>query len=122
VKLQKRAARVGFDWTDAADILDKIEEEVGELRAELENRSQDRARIEDEMGDLFFALANLARRLEIEPETALRGTNAKFERRFRQVEGWLAEEGRRPEQATLEEMEALWTRAKKTERTEDAAD
>jgi ATP diphosphatase len=116
VKLQKRAARVGFDWVRAKEILDKIEEEIGELRAELDAATPAQARIEDEMGDLFFALANLARRLEVDPETSLRGTNAKFERRFRQVEAWLAEQGRGPAEATLDEMEALWVRAKTEER------
>ena len=112
MKLQKRAARVGFDWAHARDILDKIEEEIGELRRELDAAEQKPARIEDEMGDLLFALVNLARRLEVEPESALRGTNAKFERRFRQVECWLRDQGRTTEQATLDEMEALWQRAK----------
>jgi ATP diphosphatase len=114
LKLQRRAARVGFDWTEAAQILDKIEEEARELRAELAAR--DRDRIEDELGDLLFALVNLARRVEVEPETALRRTSAKFERRFRRVEDLLAEAGRSPEDATLDEMEALWTRAKREER------
>lgn len=113
IKLQKRAARVGFDWAETADILDKIEEEIGELRAEL--READRARLQDELGDLLFAVTNLARRLDIDPETALRGTNAKFERRFRRIEGWLAEAGRGPEQSDLAEMEALWVRAKNEE-------
>lgn len=116
LKLQKRAARVGFDWTRAEDILDKIEEEIGELRAELNRAKREPERVQDEMGDLIFALVNLARRLEVDPETALRGTNSKFDRRFRQVEGWLAEQGRSPEQATLEEMEELWVRAKRSER------
>jgi len=115
VKLQKRAARVGFDWTEAADILDKIAEEAGELRAELAPPAPDRDRIEDELGDLLFALANLARRLEIDPEGALRRTNAKFERRFRQIEAWLAEDGRAAENETLEELERLWQRAKRAE-------
>ena len=114
LKLQKRAARVGFDWTDAADILDKIEEEIGELRAELAGR--DRDRLEDEVGDLLFAVTNLARRLEVEPESALRRTNAKFERRFRQVEALLADQGRSADDATLAEMEALWQQAKREER------
>lgn len=114
LKLQKRAARVGFDWVDPKDILDKIEEEVAELRAELAGGA--RERITDELGDLLFALVNLARRLDVDPEGALRGTNAKFDRRFRRIESLLAEEGRRPEQATLEEMEAHWQRAKTEER------
>lgn len=114
LKLQKRAARVGFDWTEAKEILDKIEEEIGELRAELASNGAPE-RIEDELGDLTFALVNLARRLEVDPESALRGTNAKFDRRFRLIEGWLAEQGRTPHQAPLDEMEALWQRAKREE-------
>lgn len=116
VKLQKRAARVGFDWTRAAEILDKIEEEIGELRAEMTAAQQDRDRVQDELGDLFFALVNLARRLEIDPEAALRGTNAKFDRRFRHVEAALAAQGRGPAEASLQEMEALWVDAKRGER------
>ncbi len=117
LKLQKRAARVGFDWTEAADILDKIEEETAELRAELQAADNRDAhdRREDELGDLMFALVNLARRLEIDPEAALRRTNAKFERRFRHIEAWLAEGGRTPADASLDEMEALWQRAKRAE-------
>lgn len=111
LKLQRRAARVGFDWSDPADILDKIEEEVGELRRELALR--DRARMSDELGDLLFALTNLARRLDLDPEEALRGTNAKFERRFRRVEELLRGRGREPADATLGEMEALWQQAKR---------
>ncbi|MEE3627324.1 nucleoside triphosphate pyrophosphohydrolase [Nitrospirillum sp. BR 11752] len=116
VKLQKRAARVGFDWTQAKEILDKIEEEIGELRAEMEHAVPEKARMQDELGDLVFALANLARHIDVDPETALRGTNAKFERRFRQIEAWLAEGGRGPTDATLDEMEALWQKAKGLER------
>ncbi|WP_207478766.1 nucleoside triphosphate pyrophosphohydrolase [Arenibaculum pallidiluteum] len=115
MKLQKRAARVGFDWTDPADILDKIEEEIGELRTELAARERDR--IEDELGDLLFAVTNLARRLEVEPEGALRRTNAKFERRFRRIEALLAVQGRSTDQTSLEEMEALWQQAKREERS-----
>ncbi|ASG20709.1 nucleoside triphosphate pyrophosphohydrolase [Nitrospirillum viridazoti] len=116
VKLQKRAARVGFDWTQAKEILDKIEEEIGELRAEMEHAVPEKTRMQDELGDLVFALANLARHIDVDPETALRGTNAKFERRFRQIEAWLAEGGRGPGDATLEEMESLWQQAKGLER------
>ncbi|WP_114391646.1 nucleoside triphosphate pyrophosphohydrolase [Oleisolibacter albus] len=116
LKLQKRAARVGFDWTEAEQILDKVEEEIGEVRAEIQALKRDPARVQDEMGDLLFVLVNLARRLEVEPETALRGANAKFERRFRRIEAALAAQGRRPEQATLDEMEALWQQAKAQER------
>lgn len=116
LKLQKRAARVGFDWTDARNILDKIEEEIAELRAEMTDAPAPE-RVADEMGDLLFAVTNLARRLEVDPETALRGTNAKFERRFRHIEGRLAEQGKTPADSTLEEMETLWQEAKRDERT-----
>ena len=125
LKLQKRAARVGFDWPEARQVLDKIEEEIGELRAVIdgaENGSKlqsDHARQErlsDELGDTLFALANLARHLNIEPEAALRGTNAKFERRFRWVEQRLAEDGCAPGEASLEQMENHWQQAKEAER------
>ena len=122
LKLQKRAARVGFDWTEAVDILDKIEEEIGELRAELPvaglppGDSPAHARIVDELGDLLFALVNLARRLEVDPEGALRGANRKFDRRFRRVEVLLSAQGRGPAEATLDEMEALWQDVKREER------
>jgi MazG family protein len=109
-KIQKRAARVGFDWPEAAPILDKIAEEIGELRAELQSGAK--ARIEDELGDLLFAVANLARHLTIDPETALRNATRKFERRFRRVEALLGESGRSPAESTLDEMEAQWRRAK----------
>ena len=116
VKLQKRAARVGFDWTEARDILDKIAEEAGELAAELDAPEPDQDRLEDELGDLLFALVNLGRRLTVDPEAALRRTNAKFERRFRQMEAWLAAENRRPDALPLRELEELWQRAKRAER------
>jgi MazG family protein len=117
-KLQKRAARVGFDWPEAAQVLDKIEEEIAELRAELKSGTAkaDPARVADEIGDLLFALANLARHLKTDAETALRACNAKFERRFRMIEQALAKQGRSPKDATLEEMEALWVDAKRAER------
>ena len=111
LKLQRRAARVGFDWTRPKEILDKIEEEIGELRAEIDAGGAP-DRLEDEIGDLAFALVNLARRLEVDPDSALRHTNGKFERRFRRIETWLSEDGRGPEDAGLEELEALWQRAK----------
>ena len=114
-KLQRRAARVGFDWPEARQVLDKIEEEIGELRAELDDGAKPDA-VEDEIGDLLFALANLARHLAVDPETALRRGNAKFERRFRAIEAALTAKGRRPEEASLEEMEALWQEAKAAER------
>ncbi len=113
VKLQKRAARVGFDWRSAVEVLAKIDEEVAEVRQEL-GPEADRDRQADELGDLLFAVVNLARHLAIDPEGALRGANAKFERRFRSVEERLAAAGRPVGQATLEEMERAWTLAKGT--------
>jgi len=111
-KIQKRAARVGFDWKQTGPVIDKIDEELGELRAELEAGDVDQARLTDELGDVLFAVANLARHCKIDPEAALRATNDKFERRFRHIERRLAEAGRKPADATLEEMEALWQEAK----------
>ena len=111
-KIQKRAARVGFDWKETGPVIDKIEEELGELRAELAAGSVDPARVTDELGDVLFAVANLARHCRIDPEAALRGTNDKFERRFRYVETRLAKQGRKPADASLEEMETLWQEAK----------
>ncbi|MFC0387913.1 nucleoside triphosphate pyrophosphohydrolase [Muricoccus vinaceus] len=113
-KLTRRAARVGFDWPDAAQVLDKLEEEAMELRRELPGA--DPERLADEVGDLLFVLANLARKLDLDPETCLRGANAKFERRFAAVERGLAREGRAPKDSTLEHMEALWQAAKAAER------
>ncbi len=114
-KLTRRAARVGFDWPDAAAVLDKLEEEAAELRAELPQA--DRARLADELGDLLFVLANLARKLDLDPEQCLRAANAKFERRFGAVERALAEAGSSPADATLEAMEAHWQAAKAAERS-----
>jgi ATP diphosphatase len=111
-KIQKRAARVGFDWKQTGPVIDKIEEELGELRAELAAGDVDQARLTGELGDVLFAVANLARHCQIDPEAALRATNDKFERRFRHIERRLAEAGRKPADATLEEMEALWQEAK----------
>jgi ATP diphosphatase len=111
-KLQKRAARVGFDWKAAGPVIDKIEEEIGELRAELAAGQPDPERLTDEIGDVLFAVANLARHCKVDPEAALRSTNDKFERRFRYVERELAKQGRKPAEASLEEMEALWQAAK----------
>jgi len=111
-KLQKRAARVGFDWKEIGPVIAKIEEELGELRAELDTAVIDPARLQDELGDVLFAVANLARHCKIDPEAALRSTNDKFERRFRYIERQLADQGRKPAEATLDEMEALWQEAK----------
>lgn len=109
-KLQKRLARVGFDWPDIDGALDKLVEEVGELRDARANLSQ--TEIEDELGDVLFAVANIARHLNIEPETALRRANAKVERRFALVESALADQGRSVQDATLDEMETQWQAAK----------
>ena len=111
-KLQRRAARVGFDWTELGPVFAKVREELTELEQEIE-ASTGRARLEDELGDVLFAVANMARKLGVDPEQALRGTNRKFERRFRHVEASLAEQGKRPEQASLEEMDAHWDAAKR---------
>jgi MazG family protein len=111
-KIQKRAARVGFDWNAIAPVIDKIEEELRELRTELEAGTVARSRVEDELGDVLFAVANLARHCKVDPEAALRSTNDKFERRFRHIERRLAEAGRSPNEASLEEMERLWIEAK----------
>jgi ATP diphosphatase len=115
VKLQKRAARVGFDWPDAAQVLDKITEEVSEIKEEIKNGGGP-DRLRDEVGDLLFAVVNLARHLDVDPEGALRGANAKFERRFRRIEELLAEAGREAKETPLDELEALWGRAKAEER------
>jgi len=111
-KIQKRAARVGFDWKTIGPVIDKIEEELAELRSELTAGKVDQARTADELGDVLFAVANLARHCKVDPEAALRATNDKFERRFRHIERRLGEQGRKPADATLEEMEALWQEAK----------
>lgn len=111
-KIQKRAARVGFDWKHTAPVIDKIEEELRELRAELAAGKVDPAKVSDELGDVLFAVANLARHCKVDPEAALRGTNDKFERRFRYIEARLAKQGRKPADSTLDEMEALWQEAK----------
>lgn len=114
VKLQRRAAKVGFDWAEAAEILTKLKEEVAELEEEIPGG--DRARMEEELGDVMFVLANLARRLDIDPESALRGANAKFMRRFSHIERRLAEVGQSLDDATLAEMETLWVEAKRLEK------
>jgi ATP diphosphatase len=112
-KLSRRAARVGFDWPDAPHVLEKLEEEIAELRAEL--GAADPARLADELGDMFFVMANLARKLGLDPETCLRGANDKFVRRFAGVERMLAAQGRAPADATLAEMEACWQAVKRSE-------
>ncbi|MFL1461982.1 nucleoside triphosphate pyrophosphohydrolase [Roseococcus sp. DSY-14] len=110
-KLTRRAAAVGFDWPDAAAVLDKLEEEAAELRAELP--AADPARLADELGDLLFVLANLGRKLGLDPEACLGAANRKFERRFAAVEAALAGRGLAPADAGLEAMEAEWQAAKR---------
>ncbi|WP_420478564.1 nucleoside triphosphate pyrophosphohydrolase [Brevundimonas sp. FT23028] len=113
-KLTKRAARVGFDWPSTDEVFDKLHEEVAELRAEIAAGDLDKAR--GEVGDLLFVVANLARKLGVEPEDALRGCNAKFVRRFAFIEAELAKAGKTPEQSDLAEMDGLWDAAKAAER------
>jgi ATP diphosphatase len=113
-KLTRRAARVGFDWPDAGGVLDKLEEEAAELRAELPQA--DPIRLADEVGDLLFVLANLARKLDLDPEECLRGANAKFERRFQGVEQRLATRGLAPADVPLEAMEVEWQAVKAAEK------
>ena len=113
VKLQKRAARVGFDWPDVGQVVDKIAEEARELT------EAPKAEQFEEYGDLLFVMANLARHLDIDPEAALRAANAKFTRRFRFIEAALAEQGRTPEQSDLAEMDALWNAAKAAEKAQE---
>ncbi len=114
VKLQKRAARVGFDWPEAGEVLDKIAEESRELVEARDSLGTDK--VAEEFGDLLFVMANLARHLDVDPEAALRDANAKFTRRFRAIEAALAAAGRRPQDSDLAEMDALWNAAKASER------
>jgi MazG family protein len=116
VKLQKRMQRAGFDWPDIGGVLAKLGEELGELQAELEAPHLSHERITDEFGDLLFVCANLGRFLDADPEAALRGANAKVERRFRAIEAKLAARGLTPEQAGLAEMDRLWDEVKAEEK------
>ncbi|EPX81911.1 Nucleoside triphosphate pyrophosphohydrolase MazG [Salipiger mucosus DSM 16094] len=111
LKLQKRAARVGFDWPSTDEVIDKIVEEAQELR-----EATDPDHAEEEFGDLLFVMANLARHMDIDPEAALRRANAKFTRRFGAIEEALAEQGRSPSDSDLAEMDALWDAAKAREK------
>jgi len=114
-KLQKRAARVGFDWPEVGQVFDKLAEELAEIR-EVIDQGGDPDRLEDEVGDLLFVVANLARHLEVDPESALRRANAKFERRFRAIEARLAAAGDKAEAQSLEALEELWQETKRAER------
>ena len=137
-KLSARAARVGFDWPNVDGLFDKLEEETNELREQLDQipapgprpvsngiagsgRTQVpeklQARLEEEVGDLFFVLVNIARYLSVDPESALKKTNRKFKQRFQWMEQRLRESGRKPEQATVEELESLWQQAKEQEKS-----
>lgn len=114
VKLQNKASSVGFDWHDARLVLDKIREETREIEAALDAR--DNAAIQDEIGDLLFAVANLARHLSVDPEAAIRGTNAKFERRFGHIETEIDRRGQKLGEVSLADMDALWNDAKAREK------
>jgi nucleoside triphosphate diphosphatase len=113
MKLQEKAGKVGFDWNDVRMVLAKVGEEITEVEAEIAAGSAQS--LSGEVGDLLFAVVNLARHLKVDPEAALRVANAKFERRFAHIENRLAERGRTPESATLDEMESLWVEAKAKE-------
>jgi len=128
LKLQKRAATVGFDWPSVEPVLDKLHEEIDEVRVELdalhrgeEDADRVRARLQDEIGDLLFVVANLARHVKVDPGAALRGANAKFERRFRRMEQLAAAEGRTLEGQSLDAQDRYWERAKDDERATIAA-
>jgi len=115
LKLQNRAARVGFDWPSTDQVLDKLVEEAREVVEARDSLSH--AELTEEIGDLLFVMANLARHLKVDPEAALRGANRKFSRRFARIEDWLQDQGRSPAQSDLAEMDALWTRAKAEEKS-----
>ena len=116
LKLQEKAGKVGFDWNDPRAVLSKIREEADEIEAALD--ADDRDAIGREVGDLLFAVVNLARHLKADPEAVLRATNRKFERRFASIERALAAQGKSPREATLTEMDALWDAAKAEERND----
>jgi MazG family protein len=116
VKLQKRAARVGFDWPETSQVIDKLNEEMAELSAELIKNKQDHDKIEEEFGDMMFVYANLARHLNIDPEKALRRANSKFTNRFNKIEQHIENENNSFDQYSLDELEKLWVKAKGEER------
>jgi ATP diphosphatase len=116
IKLQDKAAKVGFDWPSLRPVFDKLREELAELEEAVAQQREDRASISEELGDLLFVVANVARHLQIDPEAALRAANQKFVHRFGAVERSLAALGRTPAQSSLEEMDALWNEAKLSEK------
>ena len=115
VKLTKRAARVGFDWPNLGEVMAKLREELEELQAEIDANDTEKAR--EELGDLLFVCANLARKLDVDPEASLRHANQKFTRRFNHIENRLADQGKAPQDVSLEAMETLWLEAKQIERS-----
>lgn len=117
LKLQSRAARVGFDWPDAAPVMDKIREETAELQAEIDTGNG--PGMVDELGDILFSVVNLARHLEIDPEAALRAGNAKFERRFRHLEAELTDQGLDPKELDITALEEAWKKSKQHDKTID---
>ncbi len=118
-KLQKRCAKVGFDWSELEPTIQKVEEELQEVRDEVSKQPQNPQAIEEEIGDLLFASVNVARHLKLNPEEALRKANLKFERRFRQVEQSILSSGRQLEQVSLAEMDLIWDQVKQQEKQED---
>ncbi|GAB1362891.1 nucleoside triphosphate pyrophosphohydrolase [Rhodobacter sp.] len=118
VKLQNRAARVGFDWPSTDQVLDKLVEETREVVEARDTLSPEA--LAEEVGDLIFVMANIARHLKVDPEAALRAANAKFSRRFARIEDWLSESGQTPADSDLAEMDALWDRAKAEEKARQA--
>lgn len=116
IKLQNRAARVGFDWPSTGEVLDKLVEEAREVVEARDTLTH--AALTEEIGDLLFVMANLSRHLKVDAEAALRGANAKFARRFARIEDWLAEAGKTPADSDLAEMDALWNRAKAEEKAQ----
>lgn len=118
-KLQKRCAKVGFDWSELEPTIQKVEEELQEIRDEVSKQPQNPQAIEEEIGDLLFASVNVARHLKLNPEEALRKANLKFERRFRQVEQSILASGRQLEQVSLAEMDLIWDQVKQQEKQED---
>lgn len=119
LKLQQKAGEVGFDWNDPKAVIAKIREETNEINAEMEAGGRDK--VAGEIGDLLFAVVNLARHLDVDPETALRTTNLKFERRFASIEDTLAASGKKPGDASLAEMDALWDEAKAGEKSQTSS-